>query len=147
MRVLQSTLAGLLLLSALFVNLNSEMVDNWAENRSESEDSKLTLLGVQNEENWLVLQVEFPDNSFPQSIAADSLIGDNSAEDYIQQMTAGQSTLSVTLFDEVWQSPYDVKKWGEDVGSERDYGADGNGAENLLSTVATEQLQGYDLSD
>ena len=147
MRVLQSTLAGLLLLSALFVNLNSELVDNWAENRSESEDSKLTLLGVQNEENWLVLQVEFPDNSFPESIVIDSLIGDNSAEEYIEQMTAGESTLSVTLFDEVWQSPYDVKKWGEDVGSERDYGSDGNGAEDLLRTVANEQLEGYDLSD
>ena len=81
MRVLQSTLAGLLLLSALFVNLNSELVDNWAENSSESEDSKITLLGVQNEENWLVLQVEFPDNSFPKSIVTDSLIGDNSAEE------------------------------------------------------------------
>ena len=60
-------------------------------------------------------------------MASNLLIGDGSAEEYIDQMTAGESTLSVTLFDEVWQAPHGVKKWGEDVADERDHGADGNG--------------------
>ena len=62
-------------------------------------------------------------------------------------MTAGESTLSVTLFDEVWQAPHGVKKWGEDVADERDHGADGNGAETLMREIAEDQLQNEDLSN
>ena len=47
-------------------------------------------------------------------------------------MTGGSSSLSVTLFDEVWQAPHGVKNWGEDVAGERDHGADGNGAETFV---------------
>ena len=148
MKGLRVGLVTLLLLGALFVHFNSEFVDEWASNRvNDDVDSGLQLLGVQQEERWLVLQVEFPNNQFPNSVASDILTGEGSAIEYVQQMTAGASTLSVTLFDDVWQAPYGVKNWGEDVDGERDHGADGNGAETLLRDVATDQLQGVDLSN
>ena len=148
MRVLRAVLVVLLLLGALYVHFNSEMVDEWASGQGSNEDENgLSLLGVQNEERWLVLQVKFPNNQYPTSTASEILIGEDSAEEYVEQMTGGTSSLSVTLFDEVWQAPYGVKNWGEDVAGERDHGADGNGAETLLRDVASVQLQGIDLSN
>ena len=148
MKGLRAGLVALLILGAIYVHFNSEMVDNWASNQVTNDDeSGLPLLGVQADERWLVLQVEFPNNQFSTSTASQILIGDGSAEEYIDQMTAGSSSLSVTLFDEVWQAPLGVKNWGEDVAGERDHGADGNGAETLLRDVASDQLQGIDLSN
>ena len=148
MRAIRAVLAALLLLGALYVHFNSEIVDEWASGQGSNEDdNELSLLGVQAEERWLVLQVEFPDNQYPTSAASEILIGQGSAEEYVEQMTAGSSSLSVTLFDEVWQAPQGVKNWGEDVAGERDHGADGNGAETLLRDVASDQLQETDLSD
>ena len=129
MKGLRAGLVALLILGAIYVHFNSEMVDNWASNQVTNDDeSGLPLLGIQADERWLVLQVEFPNNQFSTSTASQILIGDGSAEEYIDQMTAGSSSLSVTLFDEVWQAPLGVKNWGEDVAGERDHGADGNGA-------------------
>ena len=148
MRALRAVLTALLLLGALYVHFNSEIVDEWASNQgSNEEDNELSLLGVQTEERWLVLQVEFPNNQYPTSTASEILIGEGSAEEYVEQMTGGSSSLSVTLFDKVWQAPQGVRNWGEDVAGERDHGADGNGAETLLRDVASEQLQGIDLSN
>ena len=148
MRALRAVLAALLLLGALSVYFNSDKVDDWASNQAiGGDDEGLSLLGIQTEEKWLVLQVEFPNSPFSSSMASNLLIGDGSAEEYIDQMTAGESTLSVTLFDEVWQAPHGVKKWGEDVADERDHGADGNGAETLMREIAEDQLQNEDLSN
>ena len=64
-----------------YVHFNSEIVDEWASNRvNDDVDNGLQLLGVQSEERWLVLQVEFPNNQFPNSIASEILIGQGSAE-------------------------------------------------------------------
>ena len=107
MRALRAVLAALLLLGALSVYFNSDKVDDWASNQAiGGDDEGLSLLGIQTEEKWLVLQVEFPNSPFSSAMASNLLIGDGSAEEYIDQMTAGESTLSVTLFDEVWQAPH-----------------------------------------
>ena len=148
MRAIRAVLAALLLLGALYVHFNSEIVDEWASGQgSNDDDNGLSLLGVQTEEKWLVLQVEFPNSQYPPTAASKILIGQGSAEEYVEQMTAGSSSLSVTLFDDVWQAPQGVKNWGEDVVGERDHGADGDGAETLLRDVASDQLQGIDLSN
>ncbi len=147
MRALRAVIATLLLISALFVQMNADLVDDWASKQApRDEPEPLALLGIQASEEWLVLQVEFPGSNFAHSKARALLTGADSAEDYIAQLTADQSTLSATLFDEVWQSPHGVKRWGEDVDGKRDAGADGNGAETLLAEVASDLLDGEDLS-
>ena len=84
MKGLRAGLMALLLLGAIYVHFNSDMVDNWASNRvSNDDDSGLPLLGVQIDEQWLVLQVEFPNNQFSTTTASDILIGDGSAEEYL----------------------------------------------------------------
>ena len=137
----------MLLVSALFVHMNGDLVDDWASKQVPREQTEpLSLLGIQANEEWLVLQVEFPNSAYSESRARSLLMGVGSAEEYIEEMTAGSSTLSVTLFDEVWEAPQGVKRWGEDVDGERDHGADGNGAETLLREVATDILVDQDLS-
>lgn len=147
MRVLRVVIATLLLVSALFVHMNGELVDEWATKQAVGEESEpLSLLGLQSSEEWLVLQVEFPGNNFNENKARNLLVGEDSAQDYISQLSAGESSLAATLFDEVWRAPHGVKRWGEDIGGNRDAGEDGNGAETLLREVATDLLQGEDLS-
>ena len=95
MRALRAVLAALLLLGALSVHFNSDIVDEWADGqRSNEDDNGLSLLGVQSEERWLVLQVKFPNNQYPTSTASEILIGQGSAEEYVEQMTGGSSSLS-----------------------------------------------------
>ncbi len=147
MRALRAVIATLLLVSALFVHMNGELVDDWASKQApRDEPEPMTLLGIQSEEEWLVLQVEFPGSGYSESKARNLLIGEDSAEEYISQLSAGQSSLTSTLFSEVWQAPHGVKRWGEDVDGERDAGEDGFGAETLLREVASDQLAGQDLS-
>jgi len=139
--------ATLLLVSALFVHMNGELVDEWATKQAVREESEpLALLGIQPSEEWLVLQVEFPGSNFNENKARNLLFGEDSAQDYITQLSAGESSLTATLFDEVWQSPHGVKRWGEDIGGNRDAGEDGYGAETLLREVAGDLLEGEDLS-
>lgn len=147
MRALRAAIATLLLVSALFVHMNGELVDEWAERQApRNEPDQLQLLGIQAAEEWLVLQVEFPGGGYSESKARNLLEGRNSAEEYIEQLTAGESSLTVTLSSEVWQAPHGVKRWGEDIDGERDHGADGEGAETLLREVASDLLSGQDLS-
>lgn len=147
MRALRAVVATLLLVGALFVHMNGELVDDWTSKQApRDEPEPMALLGIQAEEEWLVLQVEFPGTDYSESKARNLLIGDNSAEDYITQLTAGQSSLTTSLLPEVWQAPHGVKRWGEDVDGERDAGEDGNGAETLLREVARDLLEGQDLS-
>lgn len=147
MRVLRVVVATLLLVSALFVHMNGELVDEWATKQAVREESEpLALLGIQPSEEWLVLQVEFPGSNFNENKARNLLFGEDSAQDYITQLSAGESSLTATLFDEVWQSPHGVKRWGEDIGGNRDAGEDGYGAETLLREVAGDLLEGEDLS-
>ena len=147
MRVLRVVVATLLLVSALFVHMNGELVDEWATKQAVREESEpLALLGIQSSEEWLVLQVEFPGSNFNENKARNLLSGEDSAQDYITQLSAGESSLTATLFGEVWQSPHGVKRWGEDIGGNRDAGEDGYGAETLLREVAGDLLEGEDLS-
>ena len=82
MKGLRAGLVALLILGAIYVHFNSEMVDNWASNQVTNDDeSGLPLLGIQADERWLVLQVEFPNNQFSTSTASQILIGDGSAEE------------------------------------------------------------------
>ena len=81
MRAIRAVLAALLLLGALYVHFNSEIVDEWASGQgSNDDDNGLSLLGVQTEEKWLVLQVEFPNSQYPPTAASKILIGQGSAE-------------------------------------------------------------------
>ena len=144
MRSFKVAIATLILFGGLWVNLNPDLV-NTTYNFDGSDDNQ-NLVGLQEDEHWLVIRVAFP--SMPHSLSeTESLLsGPGSAEEYISQLSGGVSNLEVTISDEVWTSEFEESYWGADSQSERDVGNDGSGVDKLVEKSALDLLSGMDLS-
>lgn len=106
---------------------------------------------MQGNENWLVVVVDFPnapETGFRNIEKAETILtGVNGADDYISQLTAGQTTLNVTIVPTVYHAQKEDSYWGEDDGNVRDVGASGsNGPAGLAESVIKNSLSGIDLS-
>ena len=122
----------MLLLASSFVYLNSESVNDAISSTVETSDgNEGSLVGLVDEETWPVLRVSFPSMPFPNSLIATLFEGNYSAEQYISEMSGGNSNLETTIVGETWESPYLESHWGTDSESERDTGADSGGAREL----------------
>ena len=87
-----------------------------------------------------------PDKPFPNSLLEGLFKGEFSANEYIDQMSGGDSTLNETLIPGVWQSPYSESYWGKDSNSERDVGEDGGGAKMLAEQTILSLMNDLNLS-
>ena len=145
MKILRVVLAILILMGGIFVNMNPDLVDSHYD-FEESDDSS-DLVGLQIDERWLVLRVSFPNSPHSVSITSSLLQGNGSAEEYVQQLSGGFSTLKVTVTDDVWVSEFDESYWGMDSQDERDVGNNGMGVDKLVENAAKNLLSGLDLSD
>ena len=145
MKSLKAVMATLILMGGIWINLNPDLVDKTYD-FDDSEEST-NLIGLQDEENWLVLRVSFP--SMPHSLSkTDSLLlGAGSAQEYIYQLSGGKSNLEVTVSSDVWVSEFDESYWGADSLNERDVGNSGRGVDKLVEESATNLLSGMDLSE
>ena len=145
MKSLKAVMATLILMGGIWINLNPDLVDKTYD-FDDSEEST-NLIGLQDEENWLVLRVSFP--SMPHSLSkTDSLLlGEGSAQEYIYQLSGGKSNLEVTVSSDVWVSEFDESYWGADSLNERDVGNSGRGVDKLVEESATNLLSGMDLSE
>ena len=112
MKILRVVLAVLILMGGIFVNLNPDLVDSHYD--FEESDESSDLVGLQIDERWLVLRVSFPNSPHSESITSSLLQGNGSAEEYVQQLSGGSSTLQVTVTDDVWVSEFDESYWGAD---------------------------------
>ena len=92
-------------------------------------------------------QVSFPNSPHSESITSSLLQGNGSAEEYVQQLSGGSSTLQVTVTDDVWVSEFAESYWGADSQDERDIGNNGMGVDKLVENAAKNLLSGLDLSD
>jgi M6 family metalloprotease-like protein len=130
----------------LFAHINSDIIDDWLEDQIQNEEKDNEILvGIQSLENWLVVPVSFEGANF-NYVKADSILnGENSASTYIEQMSAGNSFLNVTILEQIWVSSEEVHFWGVD-GEERDSGTNGFGVTNLVEIVVNDMLLGQDLS-
>jgi len=141
----------LLLLGAL-INLNPDIVNRTADPQDGHHVEDSNLVGLQENEEWLVLRVAFPEK--PHSDAKIDSIFDIdeddspelSASEYVRHMSAGFSSLEVTLSEDIWVSPMDEGYWGEDSPEMRDYGIDGRGVEGLVEDSVNALLSGKNLS-
>jgi len=132
-------------MGGIFVNLNPDLVDSHYDFEESAESSDL--VGLQIDERWLVLKVSFPNSPYSESITSSLLQGNGSAEEYVQQLSGGSSTLQVTVTDDVWVSEFDESYWGADSQDERDVGNNGGGVDKLVENAAKNLLSGLDLSD
>ena len=132
-------------MGGIFVNLNPDLVDSHYD--FEESDESSDLVGLQIDERWLVLRVSFPNSYHSELITSSLLEGNGSAEEYVQQLSGGASTLEVTVSDDVWVSEFDESYWGADSQNERDVGNNGMGVDRLVEDAAKNLLSGLDLSD
>ena len=145
MKILRVVLAILILMGGIFVNMNPDLVDSHYD--FEESDESTDLVGLQIDERWLVLRVSFPNLQHSESITSSLLQGNGSAEEYVQQLSGGASTLQVTVSDDVWVSEFEESYWGADSQNERDVGNNGMGVDKLVENAAKNLLTGLDLSD
>ena len=131
----------------LLANIYSEVIDDWLDDKVNniSEEDEEILVGLQENENWLVIPVSFQGDVFNSDRADIILNSENSARDYINQISSGQSTLNTTILDEIWVSSHNIDFWGQDS-DERDSGTDGVGVDNLVENAVKETLSDLDLS-
>jgi len=130
----------MLMLSAL-VLINGSSIDKALERDRVNTIESTPLIGLQESENWLVLKVEFPGKPFVDPSSNEPLFSDGIAVDYINELSAGKSSLNISIFEDVWLSPNSESYWGKDSENERDIG-DGSGGAAELARVAIESLLG-----
>ena len=137
----------MLLLASSFVYINSGTVNDAISSTVEtSSTTESKLVGLEEEEFWPVLRVSFPAKPFPNSLLGGLFEGNNSAEQYISEMSGGNSQLMTTIVGETWASPYLESHWGTDSETERDIGADSGGARELAREAIISTFQNQDIS-
>jgi len=119
------------------------MVPELIENLQQTtvvENEDLVLLGLQEDENWLVIIVDFPD--FPSSDAvgvsqAENILNEQGTR-YISELSGNQSSLSVTVHPNVIRADGNLADYGDDNGQEIDHDIDG---EFLPPSLAEEAVK------
>ena len=142
-----------LLIIAIFSQTYPDSVNTIIDRENNDTDNEINLLGIQETENWLVLRVEFPNQNFPDISNNQLFLGDNSVSDYLNQMTGGNTNLSIHIHDLIWKSPFTESYWGTDYGDIRDFGTQDSGGASALASMAIEEslhninLSKWDLDD
>jgi len=144
----RATTALMVVFFGLIANLYSDVIDDWLSNTIQTQNSsnEEILVGIQENENWLIIPVSFQGDNFDLDKAQSILESEGPASSYIGQISAEQSILNATILDEVWMSNYNINFWGEDSESGRDSGSDGAGVDNLVENAVKDMLSGRDLS-
>jgi len=144
----RATTALMVVFFGLIANLYSDVIDDWLSNTIQKQNSsnEEILVGIQENENWLIIPVSFQGDNFDLDKAQSILESEGPASSYIGQISAEQSILNATILDEVWISNYNINFWGEDSESGRDSGSDGAGVDNLVENAVKDMLSGRDLS-
>ncbi len=144
----RATTALMVVFFGLIANLYSDVIDDWLSNTIQTQNSsnEEILVGIQENENWLIIPVSFQGDNFDLDKAQSILESEGPASSYIGQISAEQSILNATILDEVWVSSYNINFWGEDSESGRDSGSDGAGVDNLVENAVKDMLSGRDLS-
>ena len=148
MNKVRATAALMVVFFGLIANLYSDVIDDWLSNTIQTQNSsnEEILVGIQENENWLIIPVSFQGDNFDLDKAQSILESEGPASSYIGQISAEQSILNATILDEVWVSSYNINFWGEDSESGRDSGSDGAGVDNLVENAVKDMLSGRDLS-
>jgi len=148
MRKTRVILALAIVSFGLLANIYSELIDDWLDDQihNESNHEQEILVGIQENENWLVIPITFEGDVFDSNRAETILNSESSASDYINQMNAGKSILNTTILDEIWVSNYNIDFWGQDGEDGRDSGTDGAGVDNLVENAVKDSLLDMDLS-
>ena len=136
-------LSLLFLCSGLWAWVNDETIDDWIVQQviTANEDHP-DLLGLQTNETWFVVVVDFPD--FPATEAwgideAENLVT-QSAVDYLDQLSGGTTEIDVVVHEEVVRATSNLAVYGEDNDA-RDTDSKGTFLPNQLATYVIEAIK------
>ena len=122
--------------------INEDVVDTWIIERNFIENSSTEeLVGLQQNESWLVLIVDFESNPANGNWGADEArnLLNTSASDYFHQVSGNRTTVSLTVYPEVIRANNDLAYYGSDS-SNRDVDAVGNFMPKELAREAVESV-------
>ncbi|MBD18526.1 MAG: hypothetical protein CMB13_02685 [Euryarchaeota archaeon] len=151
MRAIRVIFAALILLSAGFVHFNPETIETLLQDvvTPDEQSVDIPLVGLQDEENWLVVIIEFP--QLPTGPGKDIervesiLTGIDGADDYISEMSGGIASLSVTILNTTYTADSPPSAWGTDTDGSRDVASDGSRPSDLAQDAVINSLKGIDL--
>ena len=143
MSKVRAVLALLLILLGLLSYSNPQYIDDALE-RSHNHNSNYNLVELQDNEEWLVLKISFPNKPFDSNDAKKLFEDTYSAEDYIKSLN-NNSNLNVTIIEQTWNSPKSDSFWGQDSSEGRDAGSE-NGVQDLVTNAVKSLLIENDLS-
>ena len=137
----------ILLVCSAFVNLYSDSFNEAISSSIEEQNQdSYEMVGLSNEEKWPVLRVGFPGKPFPNSLLGELFEGNLSAQQYVSEMSGGNSILEPTIVEGVWDSQFSDTYWGIDSETERDSGDESGGTRELATQAILGLLQGQDPS-
>ncbi len=147
-----------LMIASVASYLEPEYIENVLNSNIivDTDTENIDLLGIQSNEHWLVMIIEF--EGLPAGPGKDAdraevvLMGVNGADDYLEQVTASQSSLEITIVDSVYSAPSAPSAWGTDSEGKRDVASDGSRpsdlAESAIRSIPNEiDFSKYDLDN
>ena len=146
-----------IILSLLSVSafMNGEALNDWVKEHAITigEQDQATLVGVQDDETWLVVLIDFPDQNEVAGCnqeRASNLI-DDAALDYLNQGISANSTLQIDYHDRIVTTDHDMADYGHDVNGEKDVGKNGVNPHTLAHEIVLEvedeiEWEKYDLN-
>ena len=139
---------------ALLSHLYSDQINELFQLEvSADQDNAAPLVGLQQNESWLVVLIDFESN--PLTANAISTTEDELkqySEDYFSQATGQHVSIDISVHDSILRAPKALSAYGADGSNGRDYG-DGSQflpallAEFVVESMDQENLESYDLND
>lgn len=131
-------IAIILLLLAGGFWTNGDALEEWiADHAIIIKNEEGPLVGIQTDENWLVVLIDFPDQDeladCNQQRASNML--DVAANNHLSQTNGEDVNLRITYHDLIIPTKFGMATYGNDVGSDRDQGIDGNNPHTLANEV------------
>ena len=139
---------------ALLSQLYSEQINDLFQLEVNAEqDNAAPLVGLQQNESWLVVLVDFESNPLTAN-AISTTEGElkQYSEDYFSQATGQQVSIDISVHESILRAPKALSAYGADGSNGRDYG-DGSQflpallAEYVVESMDQENLESYDLND
>ena len=108
---------------------NGEALNDWVKEHAivTSSDEEATLIGINDDEKWFVVLIDFPDqneNSNCNQQRASNLI-DGPATDHIKQAFGQSISLEIDYHDEIISTDYALGDYGHDIDWNKDVGKNG----------------------
>jgi len=151
-RALRVCVAALLLITSLTSFVQPELIEDIIHNtdNTDSNADQRKLLGIQQNERWLVIIVEFqglPSGDGKDAVHAENiLMGVNGADDYLDEISASNTNLQVVISDTIYSAPSPPSAWGTDHNGNRDVASDGSRPSDLASSVIRNIPDNIDLT-